>query len=153
MNMLSQYISIKHRVGRRSRAEPLRGCSLKPAFRDVTTKGLELLSELAYKITVSRVWAVKHRSLDPIFNPNTIPNNPKLAKEILLYRQNLSPYIINDVIGIILAYSIDLCLPNHLRCSKENKNGTRCNRLKWGPQGSCRDHTNNPYELSNHFFV
>ena len=137
---LSQYLTVKH-------------CSLNQAFRDVTSKGLELLSERAYEITVSRVWAVKHRSLDPILNPNTIPNNPELAKEILLYHQTLSPYIINDVIGIILAYSIDLCRPNHLRCSKENKDGTRCNRLSSVPTSSCMDHQHNPYFLSNHYFV
>ena len=145
---LSLYLSVKH-----DRAAPWMGCSLNRAFRDVTSKGLELLSERAYEITVSRGWVVKHRSLDPILNPNTIPNNPELAKKILLYHQTLSPYIINDVIGIILAYSIDLCRPNHLRCSKENKDGTRCNRLRSVPTSSCMDHQQNPYFLSNHYFV
>ena len=44
-------------------------CSARSAFRDVTTKGLELLSELAYEITASRVWTVKQRSIDPVYNP------------------------------------------------------------------------------------
>ena len=128
-------------------------CSARYAFRNVTSKGLELLSKLAYEITVSRVWAVKHRSLDPVYNPyNPLPFS-EVGTEALVYSQILSTYLIKDVIGIILMYSIDPCLPNHLRCSKENKDGTRCNLLRWVPTGSCLDHKNNPYFLSNHYFV
>ena len=137
-------------------------CSARSAFRDVTTKGLELLSELAYEITASRVWTVKQRSLDPVYNPYRPPPFPEIGIEVtaegrpplaVVYFQILSVYLIKDVIGIILMYSIDPCLPNHVRCSGENKDGTRCNRLRAVPSGSCLDHTNSPYFLSNHYFV
>lgn len=121
-------------------------CSSRTAFRDVTAKGLKLLSEIAYKITVSRVWAVKHRSLDPVYNPAS-----EIKNEALAYYQNLSPYLIKDVIGIILMYSVDPCVPNHLRCSKENQDGTRCNELSVSALDSCVKHQNNPYYLSNHY--
>ena len=138
MNCLSQYISVKK-------------CSVKPAFRDVIPKGMVLLSKIAYDITVSRVWKVKQISLDPVYNPHTVLTNPKLTQEILLYHQSLIPYIIKDVIGIILVYSIDPCFPNHLRCSKEDKNKTRCNQLRIPPSWSCREHQHNQYFLSNHY--
>jgi len=158
-------------------------CSARFAFRrSLTSKGLEFLSELAYEITVSRVWAVKHRSLDPVYNPYCPPPFSEVGTEALVHSQILLTYLIKDVVGIILMYSIDPCLPNHLRCSKENTserptpqseatppglrvaegsgagglnevNGTRCNRLRLVPGGSCADHRNNPYQLSNHYFV
>jgi len=124
-------------------------CSSRVAFRDVTPKGLKLLNKLAYEITVSRVWDVKYRSLDPIYNPNR-PTS-EIRNEALIYSQSLSPYLIKDVIGIILTYSIDPTLPNHLRCSKENKDGTRCNQLSVSFLDSCMKHKHNPYYLSNHY--
>ena len=137
---IKQYLTIKK-------------CSVRCAFRDVTPKGLDLLSELAYEITASRVWNVKRRSLDPVYNPYRLLPLPEIEPEVLVYSQILSSYLIKDVIGIILMYSIDLCLPNHVRCSKENKDGTRCNRLRAVLSVSCLDHKNNPYFLSNHYLV
>ena len=125
-------------------------CSRRQAFKDVTPKGMKLLNKLAYEITVSRVWDVKGQSLDPVYNSNRPPSSPEIKNEALIYSQSLSPYLIKDVIGIILTYSIDPTLSNHLRCSKETKDGIRCNQLSVNSLGSCLKHKDSPY-LSNHY--
>ena len=125
-------------------------CSRRQAFKDVTPKGMKCLNKLAYEITVSRVWDVKGQSLDPVYNPHRPPSSPEIKNEVLIYSQSLSPYLIKDVIGIILTYSIDPTLSNHLRCSKETKDGIRCNQLSVNPLGSCLKHKHSPY-LSNHY--
>ena len=125
-------------------------CSRRQAFKDVTPKGMKLLNKLAYEITVSRVWDVKGQSLDPVYNPNRPPSSPEIKNEALIYSQSLSPYLIKDVIGIFLTYSINPSLSNHLRCSKETKDGIRCNQLSVNSLGSCLKHKDSPY-LSNHY--
>jgi hypothetical protein len=126
-------------------------CSRRAAFRDVTPKLIKLLNKLAYEITVSRVWKVKKKSLDPVYNPNRPSPSPEIKNEALMYFQSLSPYLIKDVIGIILTYSIDISLPNHLRCSKETKDEIRCNQLSVSPLRSCLKHKYQGFFLSNHY--
>jgi len=129
----------------------MRKCSCRVAFKDVMPKGLARLHELAYEITESRVWILKCRSLDPIYNPACPPPRLEIGNEALIYSQSLDPYLIKDVIGIILSYSVDVRLSNHLRCSKENQDGTRCNQFKVRSWNSCMKHKYNPSSLSNHY--
>ena len=128
-------------------------CSVRTTFRNMALGRLELLSEIAYKLTVSRVWAIKHRSLDPIYNPSCPLPDPEIEKEVVVYSQVLAPYLISDIVDLVLIYCIDPCLPNHIRCANESKDGTRCNRVRDGALLSCRAHKNLHELLSNHYLV
>ena len=128
-------------------------CSVRTTFRNIAPDRLDLLSEIAYKLTVSRVWDVKQRSLDPVYTPSCPLPDPEIEKEVVVYSQVLAPYLISDIITLILIYCIDPCLSNHIRCANESKDGTRCNRVRDGVSLSCRAHKNFHKLLSNHYLV
>ncbi len=129
----------------------LKKCSSRRAFRDITSSGIDSLNRLAYEITESRVWDVKGASLDPVYNPTRPPPSPEIKANALIYSQSLAPYLIKDLVGIILTYAIDVTLPSHLRCSKETEDGTRCNQLRAPPLDSCKKHKDTLYCLANHY--
>ena len=143
-----QYTSLTHCI---KKYLTIKKCSRRVTFRDVTPRGMDLLNKLAYEITELRVWDVKGVSLDPVYNPTRLPSSLEIKAEALIYSQSLTPYLIKDLIGIILTYAIDVSLPNHLRCSKETKEGTRCNQLRVTSLDSCRKHKDTPYYLANHY--
>lgn len=128
-------------------------CSVRTTFRNIAPDRLDLLSEIAYKLTVSRVWDVKQRSLDPVYTPSCPLPDPEIEKEVVVYSQVLAPYLISDIVDLVLIYCIDPCLPNHIRCANESKDGTRCNRVRDGALLSCRAHKNLHELLSNHYLV
>jgi len=78
-----------------------------------------MFNETAYKISADRCWRVKHICLDP----PKIPNAPKLISLL----QNYTPF---DTAQLIICFTLDSYLPNHIRCCAATLDDNRCEKKR-----------------------
>ena len=118
------------------------------AFRTLSPEQLALLSAVAYDLTAARVWTVKRFSLDPVYS-----NKMVSTKNVLVLSRTLAPFLIKDLVDIVLAYAVDVCRPNDKRCGHETKEGGRCNRAREESSVACRLHrgVSPSLLLANHY--
>ena len=99
----------------------------------------QMFNAVAYKITSTRCWKVKHIRLDP-------PKVPFAPKLISL----LQDYTSFDMAQLIVCFTLDPYLPNHRRCCAATPHNTRCTKkrdLTFHPD-FCQLHASDPTSVT-----
>ena len=99
----------------------------------------QMFNAVAYKITSTRCWRVKHIRLDP-------PKVPFAPKLISL----LQDYTSFDMAQLIVCFILDPYLPNHRRCCAATPHNTRCTKkrdLTFHPD-FCQLHASDPTSVT-----
>ena len=108
-------------------------------FYSLSVETQQMFNAVAYKITSTRCWQVKHIRLDP----PKVPFAPQLVSL-------LQDYTFFDTAQLIVCFTLDPYLQNHRRCCATTPDNTRCTKkrdLTFHPD-FCQQHASDPTSVA-----